>query len=67
MRARIARMRVVSTSLVVLFWLSASGGRAEDALVGEFGPIRQSVAHSAVRGAMRIDMRSNSGPEVSEW
>ncbi len=46
MRARIASRRVVSTSLVVLLWLSASGALADDVVLGELGPIRQWVAQN---------------------
>jgi hypothetical protein len=46
MRARIASRRVVGISLVVLSWSSGSGARADDAVVGELGPIRQWVAQN---------------------
>jgi len=46
MRTSIASRRVVGISLVVLFWSSASGGRADDAVVGELGPIRRWVAQN---------------------
>ncbi len=44
MGARIAGTRVLGTSVVVLLCLTASSGRANDALAGAPGPIRRSVA-----------------------